>query len=227
MRGGAARATAPAVLGDGLGRRRRRRLGHGLGRRGLRLVRDPRSRAHPRRSTGGSCPPRCARRRSRSWRAASRSAAVPLALVAPAPEQRHAQASPPVGWRASQSSSRTAAARESSPARSPPERCAIAVVKRSSKSSTGTGDGGVQARGERARLARLLGVGAGQRERQADHHAPDLAVARPARRARAKPRRVAGRSDGLDRRGQRARGIAQRTPAAGAAVIQGQHAHGS
>ena len=101
------------------------------------------------------------------------------------------------------------------------------VVKRSSCISTGTAlaEPLGEPRGERARLARLLGVArrsataAGRRPR-----APPRARARAraARRARAC---CAGRGDGLDRRDDRAGGVAQRAAAARAAVVEREHAH--
>ena len=65
------------------------------------------------------------------------------------------------------------------------------VVKRSSCISTGIplAEPRATVAGERARLARLLGVLAAQRERQPDHHPLHLALGAPAARA---PRARAG-----------------------------------
>ena len=80
--------------------------------------------------------------------------------------------------------------------RTRPERCARRVVKRSSYSSTGTPpppSSSREALREVPRLARLLGVLAAQRQRQADEHELGLALGDELA-SRAKPRLVAGRS---------------------------------
>ncbi len=109
----------------------------------------------------------------------------------------------------------------------PSRRWAIRVVKRSSCISTGTPAQALRKPlGERARLARLVGV----RRRQAPAEAPPR-PARPRARRPAPQRAHAalGRRVGdlLDRRDDRARRVADRAPAAGAAVVQRQYPHAS
>ena len=150
------------------GRRRRQRLRRRSATAALRRDGWLGSRRH----RGGASPAASARSRSRSRRAASRSSAERLMRRAP-------RCSCPC--RASQSSSSTAAARESSlvsrrgglcPARGDRRREAL-VVEVDGHCAV---ERRAQAVGERARLARLVGVSAGERQRQADDDPLDLAL---------------------------------------------------
>ena len=101
------------------------------------------------------------------------------------------------------------------------------VVKRSSCISTGTASPSRAAEplGELARLARLLAVGAAQRQRQPDDHALDLALGTScAQRARARARAPGAppRSIGVTIVPV---GSLTRAAAAGAAVVEREHAH--
>src|SRR5262249_29170750 len=78
--------------------------------------------------------------------------------------------------------------------------------------------------GERARLARLLGVGPAQPQREADDHPLDVAIAHELGQAReAAP--GGGPLDRIDGRRPGPGRVAERATAPCAAVIEGKHAH--
>ena len=83
---------------------------------------------------------------------------------------------------------------------------------------------GLQALGERARRARLVGVAAAQRDRQPDDHPlrPGLG---DHRLDPLQPLAGVGPQHGLERRRQRSAGIRHRDPAAGRSMVEGEHAH--
>ena len=152
------------------------------------------------------------RRRSRSSRAASRSAASARC--------RQSRAAPEA---ASQLSSRCAAARESSLARPP---APLSEARREPLVVELNRDGQLlegAARRTRASL-RLRGVAAGQRQRQPDDHPLHAELGDVAPAAAPSPRRTRV-GDRLDRSGQTPVGSLTAHPQPSAAVVEREHAH--